>query len=68
MVGGTVSAETATIYRATPVEYDDFELHLATLHAQVSHTFASEDGYRAGSDEWKVTLRFNLRDEKEDRW
>lgn len=43
-------------------------MHLATLHAQVSHTFASEDGYRAGSDEWKVTLRFNLRDEKEDRW
>lgn len=66
--GGTVSAETATIYRATPVEYDQFELHLATLHAQTMHTFASEDGYRAGSDDWKVTLRFNLRDEHEDRW
>lgn len=66
--GGTVTAEPITIYRATPVEFDNFEMHLASLHAQTSCTFASEDGYRAGSDGWKMTLRFNLRDEQDGRW
>ena len=67
-IGGTVSAETATIYRATPVEFQNYELQLASLQAQTSCNFASEDGYRAGSEGWKVTLRFNLKDEQEDRW
>jgi hypothetical protein len=66
--GGTITAESVTIYRAQPVQHEDFELHLNTLQAQVMHTFANEDGFRAGSENWRITLRFNLRDESDDRW
>lgn len=66
--GGSITAETQTIYRATPVEVDGFEIHLASLHAQTTCTFVSEDGFRAGSDGWKMTLRLNLKDEQDGRW